>query len=320
MEHITKKEIIAATQAYMQEHNMKPADVSKKTGVNSGYLSKMLEPNSNFMYSAGAGKEGFISVKHFLALAELCGYQTEKVYWQTQPTAQTNAILAHLQEAKEHSQTIVMIGETGAGKSFTSNIFASKNPIDTFIVTAGSSDSLGDLITKMVEKLGVNVPFASKSEKIQAIADRMKRLTHLNHKPMLMIDEAEYLKQTALCAVKEIYDYINPYCSIVLIGTDQLKTNIETLRKRNKPGIPQFHRRIKFGLRVLPSIDREFTMFVSDIEDKDLKKFLLKNCNNYGELHDLLVPAMREAERLGAALTMALVRKMLNLPDGDLAW
>lgn len=319
MEHITKQEIVQTLNAYMKEHKMSQADVSNSSGVRKEYLSNILKEGSMFMYSAGDSM-GFIPVKHFLALAKLCGYQTEKTYWQIQPTAQSTAIFSHLKEAKENAQTIVLVGETGCGKSTATKIFASRNPIDTFIVTAGSSDSLNDLIGKMMDVLCITVINGNKSEKIQAIAKRLKRLKEIGHTPMLMVDESEFLKVMALCAVKEIHDYIHEFCSIVLIGTDQLVTNIERLRKKNHPGIPQFHRRIKFGLRVLPNIDRKFEVFMMEIEERDLKKFLLDNCKNYGELHDVLVPVYREAERMGEPITLNLVRKVLNLPDGNLLW
>ncbi|MNF97487.1 hypothetical protein D3C84_803170 [compost metagenome] len=149
---------------------------------------------------------------------------------------------------------------------------------------------------------------------------KMRMLKDYGHKPMLIIDESEYLKQAALCAMKELYDNLHEYCSLVFIGTDQLVVNVEKLKRRNKSGIPQFHRRIKFGLRLLPNIDRSYSLFVNDIEDRQLKKFILANCDNYGELHDIIVPATREAERMGEPLSIDLVRRVLNLPDGNLIW
>lgn len=320
MENVQKKEIVQEVLAYMELHKLSQADISKKTGVRKEYLSIIFKEDSQFMYDAGGGSVGFIPVKYFYSLAVLVGYELEKGYWSTQPTKQTNAMLAYLEDAKKHHLTAVLIGETGCGKSFTSRIFASNNPIDTFIVTAGSSDTLGDLIDKIVAELNIHATGKSKSTKIRQIAAKMRSLKTYGNTPMLIIDESEYLKQAALCAMKELYDSINDYCSLVFIGTDQLVENIEKLKKRNKSGIPQFHRRIKFGLRLLPSIDRSYKLFVSDIEDRELKRFLLANCGNYGELHDVLVPASREAERLNESLTLNLVRKVLNLPSGNLVW
>jgi hypothetical protein len=67
-------------------------------------------------------------------------------------------------------------------------------------------------------------------------------------------------------------------------------------------------------VRTLPTIDRSFKLFLDQIEDKNLKLFLRRNCDNYGELHDLIVPARREAERLGEPLTENLIRKIINMP------
>jgi DNA transposition AAA+ family ATPase len=319
MENTTKQEIVAALINYMDEHNMTQADVATRSKVRKEYISIMLKPDSNFMYDAG-GSQGFIPSKHFNAIADLVGYKTEKEYWQTQPTEQTAAILANLEDARNNHLTLTIVGETGSGKSYNARLFASKHPIDTFIITAGSSDTLGDLINKIVEELNLHSTGNSKSTKLRWIARKMEMLKNYNHKPMIIIDEAEYLKQAALCAMKELYDNLNEFCSLVFIGTEQIVDNIERLKKRNKSGIPQFHRRIKFGLRILPNIDRSYKLFISDIEDRELKKFILRNCSNYGELHDVIVPATREADRLQVPLSMDLVRKVLNLPDGNLVW
>ena len=319
MENSTKIEIVQALNAYMVEHKMSQADVASKSGVRKEYVNLIVKPGSNFMYSSG-DVQGFIHPKYFNALAALCGFSTEKVYWQTQPTAQANAIFANLQDAKKYHLTVTLIGETGCGKSFTSNLFAAKNPLDTFIVTAGSSDTLGDLIDKIIDELKIHATGKSKSTKIRQIATKMAMLKNYGHQPMLIIDEAEYLKQASLCAMKELYDNLHDFCSLVFIGTDQLVSNIEKLKRRNKSGIPQFHRRVKFGLRILPNIDKSYKLFIDEIEDKELKRFLLMNCDNYGELHDIIVPSMREAERLEEPLTMSLVRRVLNLPDGNLIW
>lgn len=319
MENSVKKEIAKALSDYMVENSFNQTDINNKTGVRKEFISIILKENSNFMYDA-KGIEAFIHQKYFYILANLCGFETEKKYWQTQPTPQTNAILANLSDAKKYSQTITIIGETGCGKTHTANLFTLKNSVDTFLITAGSSDNLNDLLEKILEELKIYSTGASKSVKIRWIARRFEILKNYGHKPMLIIDESEYLKQTSLCAMKEIYDNIHEFCAIVFFGTDQLIDNIERLKRRNKSGIPQFQRRIKFGLRILPLIDRTFKQFIGDIDDKELKKFILTNCKNYGELHDVIVPISIEAERMNVSLNMQLVRKVLNLPEGNLIW
>ena len=311
MENTVKQAIVQAVKDYQNLHNLKQADIAKKANVNNAYLSLMLRDGSNFMYDAG-GKQGFIPNVHFYNLAQLVGYSLTKEYWQFQPTNQFSAALSALQDAKEYGLTTLMIGETGCGKSYTANRFAANNPQDCFIVVVGSSDNLGDLIDKVLDAL--KIPAAkTKSAKLRDIARHMKNLKAQGYNPQLIFDEAEYMKQPTLCAIKELHDGLAGLCSVTLIGTDQLLQNLEKLRKRNKPGIPQFYRRVKFGIRQLPAIDRSFDQFIRDL-DRDMKLFLQRECDNYGELHDALVPTMREADRLGEPVTVNLLRKVLNLP------
>ena len=132
---------------------------------------------------------------------------------------------------------------------------------------------------------------------------------------MVIFDEAEYMRQPALCNMKELYDNLNGICSIILMGNDQLTNHLEKMRKKNKDGIPQLYRRIKFGKRELPAIDRTFKEFLKGFEiTPQVAKFLRENCDNYGELHDVLVTSLREADRTNKPLTENFIRTILNMP------
>lgn len=236
--------------------------------------------------------------------------QQTKEYWQIRETPQMLRAFDTLQDACSYGYTNVIIGETGSGKSFACDLFVKSKP-NAFKIIIGSSDTIGDIIDKIIEAL--NIPTAkTKSKKIREI---IKKLKGVEGNPMLILDEAEYMKQPALCAMKELYDSLNGICAIILVGTDQLIENIEKLRRRNKAGIPQLYRRIKFGIRYLEPIDRNYNEFLSEIQDKQVKRFLCENCENYGELHDVLVPALREADRLQQSLTVDLIRLITGIPE-----
>ncbi|WP_271783902.1 ATP-binding protein [Aquimarina algiphila] len=315
MDITIKQQIAQAVKEFMDTHGIKQSDIARKSGVRQEYLTNILKKDSDFTYDAGKNGTGFIPVRHFNKLAEFIGFQIQKQYWQLQPTEQTANILATLKDAKEYGYTNVIIGETGCGKSFTCKLFAKKNPIDVFIITIGSSDNIGDMLDKVMDAINLRITSRTKSKKIREIIKKLRYLKDTGHSPMIIFDEAEYMKQPALCSMKELYDNLVNHCSIILVGTDQLVRNIEVMKKRNKPGIPQLYRRIKFGIRQLPSVDRSFALFLQDIEDIKVRNFLTKVCENYGELHDVLVPVLREADRLNEQLTIELIRKALNLPE-----
>jgi hypothetical protein len=84
----------------------------------------------------------------------------------------------------------------------------------------------------------------------------------------------------------------------------------------NKNGAPQFYRRIKAGIKHIPS-DKNFKPFFEkmNVDDKGLRKLLNERCNNYGELHDYLEPVLKEADVKGQPVTESFFRLYHNMPN-----
>jgi DNA transposition AAA+ family ATPase len=302
-----KNKIVDALELYLTQHQMSANQFVDKTGINEAYISNMR--NRTFMVGKTEIKANWIE-----AVANAIGYELEKNFWKTQMTPQTTAMLAILEDAKNFGSTNVIIADTGSGKTYTAELFAKVNPQHLFLIKVGASDNLSDLIDKILEI--AKIPTAkTKAKNINAIVKHFQKLKFEGQKPMLIFDECEYMKQPTLCMMKELYDGLIKNCSIILVGTDELLDKLDKMRKRKKEGIRQFYRRLKFTIRTLPTIDTSFKLFLNDMPDRNLKNFLQRNCDNYGELHDALVPAMREADRTGELLTESLVRKVLNIPE-----
>ncbi|MDR2825029.1 MAG: ATP-binding protein [Prevotellaceae bacterium] len=307
-----KKQIIAALEEWMQRHGVSQNEVSKRAGVNAAYLVAIRKGEYSVLVN---GKTVEIADKHFERVAELIGFSFQKSEWETRPTEQLMEVLASLEDAKAATCVRTIIGDTGCGKSYTVELFRRKYPNDVFVVTVSQLDNVSDILEKVVDLLGIPSG-KGKSRKMNAVVEKMRSLKFEGKTPLIIFDECEYMKQPALCAMKELYDRLcsenNRYCGIALVGHYQLLRNMERFKKQGKDGIPQFFRRVKFGVRNLPNIDRRFDLFFQGIEDKHLRRFLSENCENYGELHDVLVPALREAERTGEELTENFVKKVLN--------
>ncbi len=307
----TKQQIAAALESYLQQHGMSAAQFASLADIGENYLSAIR--NGSEIVKAGGGKEVVIADKYYRQIAQTIGLQLDKNYWPVRPTVQMSQMLGTLEDAKRYGYTNIVIGQTGCGKSHTLDLFIRQSPLDSFKVTVGSTDTIADLLDKMLDAL--KLPQGkSKSKKIGDVIKKLRDMRRDGLQPFFAFDEAEYMKQATLCNMKELHDHLNGHCGLILVGTDQLVTKLDKLRKKNRDGIPQFYRRIKFGIRTLRAIDTTFKPFTAEIEDKKLVKFLQMNCENYGELHDVLVPAMREADRTGEPLTENFVRKVLNMP------
>lgn len=304
-----KKNIIQALEVYIRKNNLIQDDIVAHSVVNARYLIEMRKGNFSIRMK---DRDIAIADKYFKRIANLIGFQTEKQYWKIQATPQLKEILATLQDAKDNGEVAVLIGETGCGKTFTLSLFKAKYRNEVFGIKIGNSDNLLDILDKMLAELRLSIERKTKSAKLRQIANHMKKLSENGFDPVFVFDESEYMKQPALCSFKELFDYLNECCSLVLVGTSQLTENIEQLRKKNKAGIPQLYRRIKFRIRHLPPIDRRFQDFLNGC-DKDTAKWLRDNCENYGELHDVMVPVMREADRKGKVMNLEFLKIVLGL-------
>jgi len=315
MKNELKKQIVDALEAYMREHEVSQNEVARRSGVNVAYIVEMRK--GNFSITTG-GKTVEFSDKHFEKIAEMVGFQIRKRYWETKQTEQMAEALEALCDARDNGEFRMIIGDTGCGKTYVANIFKRKFPNDVFYLKVSKLDDIRMLLLKLVDITGSPTPpRTGVSWLLTSVCNNLQNMYYEGRRPVLVFDESEYMKQSALCLIKELYDYLideGHYCGIVLIGHYQLSGNIESLRRRNKDGIPQFCRRTKFGMRTLTKIDRNYTQFLEGIEDRKLRKFLQANCENYGELHDVLVPALREADRTGEPVTEDFVRKLLNMP------
>ncbi|WP_407483300.1 AAA family ATPase [Elizabethkingia meningoseptica] len=311
MNKTTKDQIMEAAELWMDEHNFSANEFSTETAVPANYLSYMRKGQ---YFIPVSGKEVDIDDKYFRMVADVIGYNYgNKSHWTLKQTPQLNQMISVLEDAEKFGYTNIIIGSTGCGKTYITDLFVKQNPKNRFKITVGSMDTIGDLLDKL--GLAMRLPISgSKSRKIHTITKELNRLRLNGRNPSVIWDESEYMKQATLCNIKEFHDHLNGKCALILIGTDQLKTKIEKLKNKNAAGMPQFYRRVKYGIRELKPIDTRYKEFLEGIEDKNLVKFLQRECENYGELHDVLVPALREAERLGEPVTENLVRKILNMP------
>jgi len=311
MNNTTKDNIISVLNQWLTDNEYTANDFSAKSNVPANYLSYM---RKNIYFISTGGRDVEIDDRYFRMICEAIDYDPEnKLAWTPRQTPQFTQMITYLADAKKHGYTNIIIGETGSGKTYCTDIFMKQNPKDIFKVTVGSLDNITDLLDKLGQSMRIPL-VGSPSKKLRDITKHIIKLKLDGRDPMIVWDESEYLKQATLANIKEMHDHLYGKCALIMIGTNQLLTKIEKLKNKNAPGMPQFYRRVKYGIRHLRPIDTRFKEFLTSIADKDLKRFLQDECENYGELHDALLPAMREAERMGEALTENLVRTILNKP------
>ena len=314
-----KTAIITAARAYADLNKLSQNDLAARADINAGYLSTMLGGKT----STKAGqKDVEISDKWFIKLAEAVGYALVTTYWKPVLTVQFQEIMHTLVQSKEEGRMAMLIGDSGCGKTSTIDLFMNKHPLHSYRLTVSSLYKLGDVVQELCERVGVEVTTIRGSRmqsyslkvRLDKIAEKLVDIKQAGGKPLIILDEGENFEMSTLKMIKALYDKLDGYCPIVIVGTHQLLDKLLNLSKRNRYGIPQLYRRFKAGQKIISPINNDYkVMLEAFVEDAGLRALITTLCDNYGEVHDYLEPALRKAAEKGVPLTEEFFRVMYNL-------
>lgn len=303
-----------ALNKYLSDKNLSQNEFARQNNINVSYISSI----RNGKNTVGDSK---IADKYFKLIAQAIGMSTSTV-WKMVETRQYIEILNAFEEARKKGINRTIIGGTGYGKSEITKLYKQNKPEHTYIITVGKHFRPKDFIEQLSIAMNSKYTSGSSHRTLISIVNKIKNLYLIGAEPLIIVDECENVNVNVLGYIKVLFDYLESVCPIALIGTDQLTDNIEKWSLRNKQGVPQFWRRFKIGVRYLPEItnkDLISMMNSQEVNDKPLQRFLIdNNYNNYGLLHDALVYAKREAERLNVELDLNLFKTVHNLTHNKL--
>lgn len=252
-----------------------------------------------------------------------------KSFWHTEPTIQFQEIITTLQDCKAAGTTALLIAPTGHCKTYSIDKFVEKNPEHTYRITINNLYKLRDLIHELAEQTGAQKytagRYATFSHKLSldAVVEQLRIIKAEGGKPIIIIDEGENMEISLLKVMKGLYDRLKQHCAIVLIGTHRLYGRMMNINEkggslRQREALPELYRRFKAHHKNITPINkkRDFAPFFKKYipGEAGLQELLCKICENYGELHDYLVPALQEADEAKTPLTEDMFRIKYNLP------
>ena len=285
-----KSEIVLAAKAYMTEKGLTQGQLSRHSMVGESYLSSILNGK---LTSLANGKEVEIKDQYFKMLGDSIGFSTEKNYWPMVETREFVQLINILERSKRDGNNATPICETGAGKTYTVDKFCMKNPDHTYKITASSLTTMVDILNELMRLLKIPIK-GSQALRLMDIIITCRDIKRRGGRPMVIIDEAENLKATQLGLIKALYDGLQGYASLVLIGTPELIEKLAELERKKKQGIQQFRRRFNAGTKYITSgKDRLNVFYEFHGVGTQFRRLLNEVCTNYGELRDYLEPVLR---------------------------
>jgi DNA transposition AAA+ family ATPase len=225
-------------------------------------------------------------------------------------------MVATLETARLRHTARTIIGEPGSGKTMAISMYKEKNPLHTFVITINSLVTVADIIIELLGLLGLPV-IGSRAARVVRIIARMREIKQSGGNPLIIFDEAENIESKTMKLLKGLFDGLNRFAAIVLVGTSQLVRKMQGNKRRDKDAAPQFYRRYYPGMVYLADMDRKFKQFFEGLKitDMGLRKLLCRLCENYGELNAYLEPVMREAAEKGVEVSEELFREYHDMRD-----
>lgn len=211
-------------------------------------------------------------------------------------------IIKHVQDKK----MVIVLGESGDGKTITLLDFCSLNPIPSYYYRCSPNTTMNSLLIFIANALGIRI--VGGNDELQ---NRIQCKLQEDPNYCFVFDEAEYLAYgncTKIDVLRQIYDETD--VPIIICGTYVLKDLISGERKKNKTithNRPQIFRRLR--KEEFTQIDEgEIYNYITEFEqqyavefDNRVKTELVSRCrdrqsgslSNFIELIELVLPEAR---------------------------
>lgn len=218
----------------------------------------------------------------YQTIAMALGYEFETGTWNIAEITNYKIINEVLTDAKHESMFMGIAHRAGSGKTATSNIFLSTNRRNGAFKVNCKEWSGRTFLTELAREIGAEIPkgYLSSNVLLTAISEAVKKMAYL--KPIIILDQANSLKDSALRSLIHIYNECEDVLGLVVIGTDNLETEIKRGVRLNKTGYDELDSR--FGRKYIHLIgatlsDTRKICEANGVNDRDAQSDIFSQCN-----------------------------------------
>ena len=219
----------------------------------------------------------------YYTIGRVLGYEFDSSNWKIADTITNYTIITDvLADAKSESMFMGIAHRAGSGKTASSDMFLNQNRRNGVFKVNAKEWNAHMFLIEVATEIGAEIPrgsYVKVNALIDAISDTFKRIAH--QKPLLIIDQANSLKPSALRTFIHLFNQCEDILGLVILGTDNLETEIKRNVRLNKTGYDEFDSR--FGRTYIHLIgatmaDTRKICDVNGITDRDLQKTIFEKC------------------------------------------
>lgn len=225
MQHTQKQQITNQLKAFV-DLNKSQNKASVKIGVSSGTISQVLNHNWDL-----------VSDDMWRKISAGVGVKSSE--WTIVDTTDLKLIYTALKDAQANSNVFAAIGDAGSGKTVALKRYAQEHD-NVVLVHCSEYWNRKYFLSQLLKSLGINSGGYTAAEMMDKVVD----ILHERHEPVIVLDEADKLKDEVLYFFITLFNQLEDHCGIVLIATPHLQKRIERGVRNNRKGYSEIYSRI----------------------------------------------------------------------------
>jgi DNA transposition AAA+ family ATPase len=241
-----------------------------KAGVSTATISQIIN-----------GKWDLIADNMWRKIAAALGHRADG--WNLVGNIFNNRVLeTTFADAKTHSMFVCVSHKAGSGKSAGCNLFFQQHKRKHVYLIRCREWSVRQFLSELCRTLGIDQPrgYVSADALLAEVVDFF--LVRAEYKPLLIIDEADKLKGTALRTLIPLYNETEDRLGVVILGTENLSEEIKRGVRYNKKGYDEIDSRLgRQFVRLYGASEDDVRKIcaANGIENKTMQKTIWKECN-----------------------------------------
>lgn len=205
------------------------------TNISNGYISRIInEKWESISDDTWRNLQKQVSSSGEWKLVETRGYQYLK---------------ALFTDARIHSNTYGIIGNTGYGKTQTTEALEDPN---VFVVKSNEYFTSRTFLEELLRLMGKSGYGSTSASMMKIIISTLLKLDS----PLIIIDEADKLNDKVLYFFISLYNELEGKCGIIIMATPYLKRRIDDGVFKNKKGYQEIYSRIGRNFLEVPKPSR----------------------------------------------------------------
>lgn len=218
----------------------------------------------------------------YQTIALALGYEFDMGTWNIADITNYKIINEVLTDAKQEAMFMGIAHKAGSGKTATSNLFLATNRRNGAFKINCKEWSGRNFLSEVAREIGAEMPkgYLSTNTLIEAISESIKKMAYL--KPLIILDQANSLKPSAMRSLIHIYNECEDVLGLVVLGTDNLEYEIKRGVRLNKTGYDEIDSR--FGRRYIHLIgatlsDTRKICEANGVTDREIQNDIFNQCS-----------------------------------------